>query len=130
MPENPDGNRNKKQLLGSRGEKLACKFLKKNGYKILERNYRSRYGEIDIIAKDSDFIVFVEVKARRSVRFGSPKEAVNQRKQYKISIVALDYLKKHKIIEQKSRFDVVSIKTSGNKSEIEIIKNAFELSYR
>jgi putative endonuclease len=74
---------NKKQKLGEQGEAIAVGHLKKAGYKIIETNYRTKLGEIDIIAKDKDTIVFVEVKARSSVHFGSPKWAVTPKKQKK-----------------------------------------------
>ncbi|MGD9279831.1 MAG: YraN family protein, partial [Desulfobacterales bacterium] len=83
--------RNWKQKFGEQGEALAARRLKKAGYKIIETNYRTRLGEIDIIAKDKDTIVFVEVKSRRSVYFGNPKQAVTLQKQKKISLVALYY---------------------------------------
>ena len=79
----------KRQKFGEQGEALAVRHLKKAGYKIIETNYRTRLGEIDIIAKDKDTIVFVEVKTRTSVHFGSPKWAVTPQKQKKISMVAL-----------------------------------------
>jgi putative endonuclease len=112
---------NKRQKFGEKGEAIAVGQLKKEGYKIIETNYRTKLGEIDIIAKDEDTIVFVEVKARSSVHFGSPKWAVTPKKQKKISIVALYYLK--------ARFDVVTVTLNQDKPRIEIIKNAFELAY-
>jgi len=81
-----------RQQLGKSGETTAVQYLKKNGYRILEQNYRTDLGEIDIIAKDKDTLVFIEVKARTSYRFGDPKYAVTQKKQRKISMVALSYL--------------------------------------
>ncbi len=98
---------NKRQKFGEKGEAIAVGQLKKEGYKIIETNYRTKLGEIDIIAKDKDTIVFVEVKARRSVHFGSPKWAVTPKKQKKISIVALYYLKSTNQSNAKARFDVV-----------------------
>jgi len=86
-------------------------------------------GEIDIIAKDKETIVFVEVKARRSNDFGNPKWAVTPKKQRKISMVALYYLKATKQNDAKARFDVVAIRLSHENPEIEIVKNAFELAY-
>ena len=86
-------------------------------------------GEIDIIAKDKETIVFIEVKARRSYRFGNPKWAVTPKKQRKISMVALYYLKATNQNNAKARFDVVTIYSKQDKPEIEIVKNAFELAY-
>ena len=85
--------RNKQQKFGEKSETMAAWYLKNNGYKIIEQNYRNQLGEIDIIAKEKKTIVFVEVKSRRSIRFGSPKWAVTPKKQRKISMVALYYLK-------------------------------------
>ena len=117
------------QKFGEKGEFLAVRYLKKNGYKILEQNYRTPLGEIDIIAKEKDTIVFVEVKSRKSIRFGSPKLAVTAKKQRKISMVALHYLKTKKQTDAKARFDVVSVISNQDDSQIDIIKNAFELAY-
>ena len=120
---------NRKQQLGEKGEAIAVQQLKKGGYKILETNYLTKLGEIDIIAKDRDTIVFVEVKARRSVHFGSPKEAVSTQKQKKISLVALYYLKTTNQMTTKARFDVVAVNLNRDRPRVEIIKNAFELAY-
>lgn len=121
--------KNWRQKFGETGEALAVRRLKKVGYKIIETNYRNKAGEIDIIAKDKDTIVFVEVKTRRSAHFGSPKEAVSIQKQKKISMVALYYLKTSGLITAKARFDVIAINLNRDKPRIEIIKNAFELAY-
>ncbi|ACL06320.1 YraN family protein [Desulfatibacillum aliphaticivorans] len=114
---------------GSRGEELAARFLKKQGYKILETNYRCALGEIDIIARHKKVLAFVEVKTRTSTAFGHPKSAVTPKKQRKISMVALEYLKKNRKLDQPARFDVVSILSDGEDPKIEIIQNAFELAY-
>lgn len=119
----------KRQQFGKEGEALAARHLKKNGYKILERNYRTKLGEIDIIARDRDTLVFVEVKAKRSDRFGGPKEAVTFKKQQKISRIALLYLNETNQNNIKARFDVVAILSSEDGTSIEIVKNAFELAY-
>ncbi len=112
--------------LGAQGEELAAQFLKKNGYRILERNYKTRIGELDIIASDGRTLVFVEVKTRESIAYGRPFEAVNYNKKRKIANVAMIYLKKLKDIPP-CRFDVVSIFIENGKSECELIKDAFEL---
>jgi len=119
----------KPQKFGAKGESLAAWYLKKIGYKIIEQNYRSHLGEIDIIAKEKKTIVFVEVKTRKSVRYGSPKWAVTPKKQRKISMVALYYLKVTRQTEVKARFDVVAITDNRDEPRIEIVKNAFELAY-
>ena len=110
---------------------IGCILKKKKmGYKILERNYRTKLGEIDIIASDKDTIVFVEVKARRSWQYGNPKGAVTFQKQRKISKVALYYLKSNKRSNSSARFDVAAVTMSRDNPQIEIIKNAFELAYQ
>ena len=119
----------KRQKFGQQGESLAIWYLKQNGYKILEQNYRTKLGEIDIIAKDKKTLVFVEVKIRKSVRYGSPKWAVTPNKQRKISMVALSYLKATKQSGTRARFDVVAITSNQDEPQIEIVKNAFELAY-
>lgn len=116
------------QQFGADSESMAVTFLKKNGYKIIERNYRTKIGEIDIIAKDGDTIVFIEVKARKS-RAYNPKEAVTSSKKRKISMVALYYLKSTRQINTRARFDVVAIDSAKKSGAVEIIKNAFELAY-
>jgi len=120
---------NRRQQFGKESESLAVRHLRKNGYKILEQNYRNKLGEIDIIAKEKGTLVFVEVKARKSELFGNPKWAVTPKKQRKISMVALYYLKATKQTRVKARFDVISISLTADNPRIEIIKNAFELAY-
>ncbi len=110
-----------------KGENLAKKFLKKNGYKILKRNYVSRNGEIDIVAYDKGTIAFVEVKTRLSKNFGPPELAITNKKRSKIIRTALNYLITNKIEEMDYRFDVVSIlfKKDSNNPNIGLLKNAF-----
>ena len=119
----------KRQQFGKKSENLAVWYLKKIGYKIIEQNYRTPLGEIDIIAKEKKTIIFVEVKARQSIRYGSPKWAVTPKKQRKISMVALQYLKSIRQTDAKARFDVVAITSNRDEPLIEIVKNAFELAY-
>jgi len=121
--------RDRQQQFGKKGESLAARHLKKNGYKILEQNYCNRLGEIDIIALEDKTLVFVEVKSRKSTRYGSPKWAVTPRKQHKISMVALAYLKSTGQTGARARFDVVTVTANRGVPRIEIIKNAFELAY-
>ncbi len=120
---------NSQQQFGKKSETLAADKLKKEGYKVLEMNYRTQLGEIDIIAKDRQTIVFVEVKARRSNRYGSPKWAITPTKKRKLSMAALCYLKSTRQNTARARFDVVSIRFKATGPEVEIIKNAFELAY-
>lgn len=117
------------QRYGQSREHLAEKHLRRNGYKIQARNFRTPYGEIDIVARHKGTIVFIEVKARRSNRFGAPQEAVTATKQRKISMAALAYLKKHHTVDTRARFDVVTIQDGQNPPRIEVITNAFELAY-
>ncbi|MBW2599432.1 MAG: YraN family protein [Deltaproteobacteria bacterium] len=114
---------------GKKGEDIAAAYLQKEGYRIVERNYRCLYGEIDIIAMDAGDIVFIEVKSRKSDNFGSPEEAVGIIKQRKISKVALNYLQEKKLTEHNARFDIVAIRFVPRGNRVKIIKNAFDLSY-
>ena len=120
---------NRQQQFGRRSERLAAEYLKLKGYRILETNYRCGAGEIDIIAREKKTLVFIEVKARSSSRFGSPKGAVTPAKQRKISMAALEYLKRTDQTGSSARFDVVAIDTAGGTPAIEVVKNAFALAY-
>lgn len=113
---------------GKEAEKTAADFLKARGYKILERNYRTKFGEIDIIALDKDVFCFVEVKARHSLNLGTPTEAVFTRKQRQISKAAIYYLKINRLLEQPARFDVLTLLYKDNRPEISLIEDAFELA--
>lgn len=97
------------KLLGNRGENAAVKFLRGLGYRILARNCRNHWGEIDIIARDGDWIVFVEVKTRSTHAAGHPAEAVTTRKQTQLTKLALAWLKKRRLLDHRARFDVVAI---------------------
>ena len=106
---------------GVKGEMLAEKYLKRQKYKIIAKNYKCLVGEIDIIAKEKDVLVFVEVKYRENLNFGYPREAVTKQKQQKIKRSAEFYIMKNKIVNTEIRFDVVEIVFD----EIAHIKNAF-----
>lgn len=108
-----------KKAIGNLGEDIAADFLKESGYTILDRNFRCRIGEIDIIAKDGSFICFVEVKTRYSTCFGTPREAVSLTKQYHIYRTAQYYIMKKKLFKFSFRFDVVEV----------ILKNQAEVCY-
>jgi putative endonuclease len=115
------------KTLGYDGEQLAAEFLKNKGYRILARNYKTRIGEIDIIAREGDTTVFIEVKTRANDSFGYPFEAVNRSKRQKLKNLALLFLKTHPK-EYRGRFDVISISvTKEGKRSIEHIKDAFEI---
>jgi len=117
-----------RQNLGETGEAIASAFLEKNGYTILAQNYRCRFGEIDIIARESDYLVFVEVKTRTGVSHGHPLDAVTFKKQKQISKVAQYYLAEKNLFDTAARFDVVSVILSKNSPvNVEVVTNAFDL---
>jgi putative endonuclease len=118
-----------RQDLGALGEDLALKEITRLGYKCIARNYRCPLGEIDLIAKERDRLVFIEIKTRRGRSTGYAKEAITSRKRRQLSKVALAYMKSNNCSDAKSRFDVVAISLMGDKEEIEVIRNAFELAY-
>jgi len=118
---------NKQQQFGKTAESVAAGQLRKQGYKILAQNYRTSLGEIDIIAREMDVIVFIEVKARNSDRFGNAKHAVTLKKQKKIARVAVSYLKEINQPDARARFDVVAVDAKKKDGNMEIIKNAFDL---
>lgn len=113
---------------GKIGEEIAAGFLIKEGYKVLERNFRCPLGEIDIVALDSGTLVFVEVKTRSSNSFGLPEEAVNHRKQHQMAKVAQLYIARKKLFNNPARFDVVAVTISNGKEEVRLIRNAFDIS--
>lgn len=110
------------KILGNIGEAHAEAYLKEHGYKILERNYKNKIGEIDLIAEKDKEIIFVEVKARSTEKFGTPKEAVNFHKQFKIRKVAESYLLSAKKYYSKVSFDVIEYMPDA---EIVHLKNCF-----
>ena len=110
-----------KKILGRKGEKLAQEYVKKQGMKLLKKNYKTPFGEADLIAEDGDEVVFIEVKTRTTSAYGAPKEAVGKTKQERYRKIALFYGAKQKN-EPNARFDVVEVFDDGR---IEYIKNAF-----
>ncbi len=110
--------------VGYKGEMIACNFLKSKGYEILCSNYYSKFGEIDIISIIDKYIVFIEVKLRRSKTFGYPIESVNIFKQKKIINISLDYILKNQI-DLQPRFDIIEILKQDSKTYINHIENAF-----
>ncbi len=98
-----------KKFLGRAGEVKATEFLKKKGYKIIKTNYKTYFGEIDIIAQDGEYTVFIEVKTRTDDEFGTPSEAVTTIKQQKYYRIATEFLQKAKKLDTPCRFDVVEI---------------------
>ena len=115
--------------LGKRGENLACQFLRKNGYKILYRNFRGRTGgEIDVVCRDGDALVFIEVKTRTGEDFGRPFEAIDRNQRKRISRGGLAWLRLLDDPDILFRFDVVEvIIAEGAKPRLELIRNAFSL---
>jgi putative endonuclease len=120
-----------RQGLGRHGENLACRELRRRGYAILARRYRTRFGEIDIIGKDGPTLVFVEVKARRTARRGLAAESVTARKRRRIAAMALDYLAWTGRLNHPCRFDVVAIDGLGtDRQTIRVISDAFQIGGR
>jgi putative endonuclease len=118
-----------KKDVGTHGEFAAIEYLKKIGYEIIERNFRSKYGEIDIIAKDGDYITFIEVKSRYCKLYGTPSESVTYNKQLKLYKTAQYYIMKNKLHNSFFRFDVIEILFlhENNNINVNLIKNAFQL---
>ncbi len=114
-----------KKALGQKGEEIARKALEKDGYRILEKNFRCRQGEIDIVAEKKGVICFIEVKSRSSESFGLPEEAVTHWKQKRLLAVAYVYLGNKEVKSKDTRFDVVSVDLKNEK--VRILKNAFEV---
>lgn len=121
---------NEQQKFGQKSESLAARHLREQGYDIIIQNYRTKMGEIDIVAKEGGALVFVEVKARKSAKYGDPKWAITRAKQRKISMAALHYLKATGQSGVKARFDVLTIQPDqAGKPVVEIVRNAFNLAY-
>ena len=116
----------KRRDTGILGEKLAKDFLKKRGYRIVETNYRCAEGEIDIVAKHKDCLVFVEVRTKRSLEFGSPEESITSTKMERLRVTASHYQQTHNDLPPLWRIDVVAVELDqkGKPSRIELIENA------
>ena len=112
--------------VGRRGESLACRALRRQGYQILARRLRSRLGEVDIVAREGAVLVFIEVKTRRSGKFGRPVDAVGPGKRRKLITLARAFLKRHRLGEDRVRFDVVSVELSPDRpARVDIHRGAF-----
>ena len=123
--------RDHRKSLGKKGEELAASYLQKSQkYRILQRNYRCVFGEVDIVAKDRDVLTFIEVRTRKSEDYGNPKESITKRKQDQLSKVALEFINKYDAHHMKARFDVVAVYLLSQKERVELIKDAFELTIR
>jgi putative endonuclease len=116
----------KKDKTGRWGETLARLKLLISGYNIIETNYRTKGGEIDIIAKDHGELIFIEVKTKRSEDYGTPEEAVDYRKREKLSQLATAYIAEKELFDMPARFDVVAVDLTSIRPRIKIIKDAFE----
>jgi putative endonuclease len=118
----------KRQTTGIIGEKLAADFLTRQGYAIIETNFRCKEGEVDIIAKDGEFLVFVEVRAKNNRNYGTPEESVTARKKQHLRNAAARYLEGHQNLPAEWRIDFVAVELDGKGSptRIEVIKNAVE----
>jgi putative endonuclease len=118
------------RTVGKRGEEIAAAYLKGQRLKIIERNFRCKGGEVDIIAREDETLVFVEVKTRRTLSFGPPQSALTPFKQRQISKAALTWLAQKKLFGASARFDVIAILLPDHEVPvIEHIRNAFDLSY-
>ena len=113
---------------GRLGETFAAEYLVRQGYVIVEKNYRRPFGEIDIVARERGVLVFVEVKTRHASGYGTPVEAVDARKQRQLSRIAQDYLLNGRLIDTAARFDVIGVILDAHNrpAEIELIKDAFD----
>ncbi|HEY9156676.1 YraN family protein [Candidatus Binatus sp.] len=111
--------------LGRRGEHAAEKHLRRNGYRIVARNFRAAGAEIDLVAIDGETLVFVEVKTRRSRAAGAPEEAVDERKQKRMRRAAEAFATRYRADEIEMRFDIIAVDASGKRLEIELLRNAF-----
>ena len=116
-----------KIIFGKKGEDIAVKYLKRKGYKIIEQNWRCRLGEIDIIARHKDSVVFIEVKTRTDKALGLPQESVDERKQGHIIRCAMVYEQCKRLEDANFRFDVMGIDFSAGKPEITLIQDAFQI---
>lgn len=111
--------------LGRRGERAAERHLRRNGYRIVARNFRAAGAEIDLVAMDGETLVFVEVKTRRSRAAGAPEEAVDERKQKRMRRAAEVFARRYRADDSEMRFDIVAVDASGKRLEIELLRNAF-----
>lgn len=121
MPYDP------RHALGKFGEDIACRELRRLGYEILARRHRTRYGEIDIIAREAGTTVFVEVKTRERDTYGAGVEAVAPWKQQRLARMAIDYAARHGLLETPCRLDVVDVSVEPGGLRIEVYRNAFDV---
>ena len=117
-----------RQILGKHGEDLACAELERLGYAILDRRYRTKFGEIDIVASVGGTTVFVEVKTRVGEQFGGGADALTTWKQRRLTQMAVDYLARHRLHDRPCRFDVVAIDMDDGRPRIQVYAHAFDAS--
>ena len=115
--------------IGRKGEDAAVRYIERKGYKIVERNFTCRLGEMDIIALDGKTLCFIEVKTVSGKTYGPPEIAVNISKQQKLSKVALTFLNQNRLHDTRARFDVIGVTLSPKGERVELIRDAFELRY-
>ena len=113
----------KKQHLGQLGEKLAAEFLKKNNYRIVEKNYRCPHGEIDIIATKKDTLIFVEVRTKASSIFGTPEESITAPKKEKLVSSALYYCSSHPDLPENWRIDFIAVELDRDQAKLKRIEH-------
>ena len=119
----------RRQSLGKLGEDLACAELRRRGYEILERRYRTRFGEIDIVARHDGVTVFVEVKTRAGQQFGGGAVAVTGWKQRPITQMAVDFVARRRLHDTPCRFDVVAVDMMDGQPHVQVFPHAFEADY-
>ena len=116
-----------RRSIGQGGEDLAWNHLRRAGYTLVARNFRSRYGEIDLVVERGGVIVFVEVRSRRGDRFGTALESIDARKQRQIGRMAAEFLARRRLGDRRARFDVVAVEWQDAEARIDHLENAFEL---
>ncbi len=119
------GNTTTRRKFGIEGEDVAVQFLQQQGYQILERNYYYHHGEIDLVVKESETLVFIEVKTRRTAQFGEPEESVTPKKQELLRRTAEGYVRQRNISEISCRFDVVSVVIKDGRATCRLFKDCF-----
>jgi putative endonuclease len=127
-PSAPPRSLDPRQQLGLDGEQCAVDALMAQGYVILARRYRTRFGELDIVAREGDTLVFVEVKARRGVAFGLPEDAIHWRKRRRLARLAEAFLTEARLLDVPCRFDVVAIVWhDGRAPDVQVFRHAFDV---
>lgn len=113
---------------GDLGESAAARYLEAQGFRVLERNWRYRQWELDLVCRDGDTIVFVEVKTRAATTMGSPSDGLHRNKQARLVKAASQYLSRHDLWDEPCRFDLASVIDTGESMDVEHVENAFDLT--